>query len=152
MASVVSEPEEATRRRRRLVIASSSNGGPGYRTTLPRAAASARYARDLVTMALQVWHLEELEESAHIVLNELVANSVLHARGERVLVAVTRQGAGVRVAVVDRSRVLPQRRRTSPYEEHGRGLEIVNALSDGHWGTDPMRWGKRVWALLAPPP
>lgn len=109
-----------------------------------------RDARRLVSSALGVWGLEEVEAAAWLVVSELMTNAVEHARMKTVRVTVTRLDQfRVRVAVVDRSKDLPQARAASLADEAGRGLELVAALCDGRWGTDTMRWGKRVWGELA---
>lgn len=124
---------------------------PAYTETLPRAPESARYARRLVDLALAVWGMGELRDAAEIVVSELLTNAVLHARRASVRVTVTRMSDNrARVSVVDLSRTRPKRRAAGSTEESGRGLEIVDALSHGQWGVDSTRWGKRVWADLAP--
>lgn len=132
-----------------MTVYPSAEVEPYYSVTLPRAPESARRARLLVTAALGRWGLEEFEDAACLVTTELVANAAAHARMDSLLVRVERIGpSSVRVAVVDRSTALPCARAAGPDEESGRGLQLVDALSGGHWGTDPLRWGKRVWAVL----
>lgn len=118
--------------------------------TLPRMPESARLARRLVSATLRVWGLEELEDAAQLVVAALMSNAVVHAKRDSVRVTVTRlHQRRVRVALVDLSRELPQLRPVGAQAESGRGLEIVNALSRGRWGVDPLPWGKRVWAELS---
>ncbi|MEW1892305.1 ATP-binding protein [Streptomyces sp. NPDC085659] len=122
---------------------------PAYTETLPRRPESARCARRMVGLALGVWDLDGLRDAAEIVVSELLANAIQHARRESVRLTVTRLGdTRVRVAVVDLSRTHPVRRSAGSDDESGRGLDIVDALSRGQWGVDSMRWGKRVWADL----
>lgn len=124
---------------------------PAYTETLPRAAASARRARRLVRLALDVWGLPDVQDVAELVVSELLTNAVLHARRNQVRVTVVRLGEKrVRVAVVDLSKELPAPRAADGDEESGRGLGIVEELSGGRWGVDPLPWGKRVWATLGP--
>lgn len=54
-----------------------------------------------------------------------------------------------RVAVTDKSRVRPVMSEASAEDLGGRGLALVDALSQ-QWGTDPLPWGKRVWADVDP--
>jgi anti-sigma regulatory factor (Ser/Thr protein kinase) len=125
-------------------------GRPGYTESLPRTPESARAARLLVSWSLQAWDLGDLEEAAHIVVTELVSNAVVHARRHLIRVTVTRLDEHlVQVAVVDLSPELPRSRPAGTDDESGRGLALVAALTDGRWGIDPLRWGKRVWADLA---
>ncbi|MFI2312568.1 hypothetical protein AMK17_19590 [Streptomyces sp. CB00072] len=123
---------------------------PAYTETLPRVVGSVRRARRLVHLALDVWGLADVQGAAELVVSELLTNAVLHARrGDSVRVTVTRlEGGRVRVAVVDLSKDWPAPRDAGGDEESGRGLGIVEALSGGRWGVDPLPWGKRVWASL----
>ncbi|WP_199570508.1 ATP-binding protein [Streptomyces murinus] len=123
---------------------------PAYTETLPRISESVGHARRLVGLALNVWGMDEdLRDIAHLVVSELLTNAVQHARRDSVRVTVTRlDDQRVQVSVVDLCRKRPQRRAARANEEGGRGLEIVDALSGGKWGVDPLPWGKRVWADL----
>ncbi|WP_426499689.1 ATP-binding protein [Streptomyces sp. D54] len=125
---------------------------PAYTETLPGVAGSAHRARRLVHLALDVWGLADVQDDADLVVSELLTNAVLHARrGDSVRVTVTRLGEGrVRVAVVDLSVDQPSPRDAGSDQESGRGLKIVQVLSGGQWGVDPLPWGKRVWASLGP--
>ena len=124
---------------------------PAYTETLPRSPESVRSARRLVDLALDVWGMGAgLRDSAELVVSELVTNAVEHARRDSVRVTVTRLGDDrVQVAVVDLSWKHPEIRPAGADEESGRGLEIVDALSGGRWGVEPLPWGKRVWAECA---
>ncbi|WP_257142031.1 ATP-binding protein [Streptomyces sp. sk226] len=100
-------------------------------------------------LALAVWGLPGVQDAAELVVSELVANAVLHARRDSVRVTVSRLGEkSVRVAVVDLSKCMPAARTAGDDQESGRGLDIVEALSGGRWGTEPLPWGKSVWAEL----
>ncbi|GAA3369427.1 ATP-binding protein [Streptomyces sannanensis] len=128
-----------------------ATGIPAYTESLPCKTASARPARLLVSTALHVWDLGALVEDAELVVTELVANSARHSKCRLLRVTISRlSGDRVRVAVIDRSNALPQPRAAGETDEGGRGLVVVEALSD-RWGTDMLRWGKRVWAELASP-
>ena len=123
-------------------------GHPGYSATLPREPGSAATARRLVHVALAAWRLEELAEVAALIVSELVTNSVKHARRNSIRITVTRPEAmRVRIGVVDKSKKFPAPRESSAEDEGGRGLALVEALAED-WGTDPLPWGKRVWAEL----
>ncbi|MFZ3595016.1 ATP-binding protein [Streptomyces sp. BH104] len=126
----------------------SAIGVPSYSQSLPREGESAKSARALVSDALTVWGLEEIEDAAWLVISELVSNSVKHARMETIRVTVSRVGpARVRVQVTDRSHELPVQRHAEDTDVCGRGLAIVAAMSE-NWGVTALRWGKRVWADL----
>jgi anti-sigma regulatory factor (Ser/Thr protein kinase) len=122
-------------------------GHPGYSETLPGLEESAETARKLVRTALAVWHLEELTDTALLLVSELVANAVKHTNSRVIRVVITRPSERfVRIGVVDRARVLPKL--AKPDDDlltSGRGLLLVDALAE-RWGTDLYRWGKQVWA------
>ncbi|MFJ9665060.1 ATP-binding protein [Streptomyces sp. NPDC101219] len=133
-------PQPATRARR--------TGPPGYSETLPRQPESAATARRLLRTACAVWGLDALAEDGALIVSELVANAVRHARRECIRVAIDRPGAErVRVGVAELARARPVEREAHDNEEGGRGLRLVPALA-ADWGTDERRWGKIVWADL----
>ncbi|MGW4102370.1 ATP-binding protein [Streptomyces okerensis] len=133
-------PQPATRVRR--------TGHPGYGETLPRRPESAAPARRLVRAACAAWRLDDLAEDGALIVSELVSNAIQHARRGSIRVVVERPDATcVRIGVVDFSKDLPVRRAPGPEDEGGRGLALVAALAT-HWGTEPLPWGKQVWAEL----
>lgn len=109
-------------------------------------ARSARLARRLVSQALEDMS-EALRRRAALVTSELVSNGVRHARGGLVLqVHLLRDG--VVVAVSDDSPAPPVVRSNSrTLAEDGRGLLIVERISDTiGWARTPT--GKVVWAAV----
>lgn len=126
-------------------------GLPAYCETFARERQSVSLARTMTAKALDEWGMgDALGDSAVLVVSELVTNSVEHARGTGLRLHVTRRFQGVRLAVVDLSRRLPAVQAEDARDEHGRGLVIVDALASA-WGTQPLAWGKRVWANLDVP-
>jgi hypothetical protein len=122
-------------------------GRPGYSETMPCEAASAIRARRLVRAACHTWGLSEVAEEGALIMSELVSNAIAHTRSRSIRVTVSRPASDrVRVAVVDRSSARPAPRAASVDDENGRGLAVIEAVSD-EWGTDPLPWGKRVWAV-----
>ncbi|MFE3268096.1 ATP-binding protein [Streptomyces sp. NPDC059215] len=101
----------------------------------------------------ETWGLAGLADSATLVVTELVANAVMHARGEMIRVTVIRVGQQrVRVAVIDRAPLCELPQQTDPLAEGSRGLFLVEAMSP-EWGVDDLGWGKRVWGeIVAPAP
>jgi anti-sigma regulatory factor (Ser/Thr protein kinase) len=116
---------------------------------------SAHLGRLLAVERLTAWEMSPrvIERAEHVVA-ELAANAALHGRvqGRDFLLALTLdETAGtLRFAVSDtrgecRPAVPPER---GTDDESGRGLLLVDALTD-RWGTEPRTpSGKTVWAEI----
>ncbi|MGW1358278.1 ATP-binding protein [Streptomyces chartreusis] len=115
----------------------------------------ARLARLLATEQLRSWGLP-LDPAAHIVA-ELAANAATHSRvpGRDFRLTLYVIARTLRIEVTDtRGDRLPQLEHPTPRSESGRGLVIVDALSD-RWGTAPGPYPRKtVWAEceVGPPP
>jgi anti-sigma regulatory factor (Ser/Thr protein kinase) len=110
--------------------------------SLPRSPDSARNARSAVRSALAGLDGRIVEMSV-LLVDELVANAVLHGDGP-ISLAVGVQGHCVRVAVADEGQGLPVHQAPSSTSENGRGLSIVNAAAS-QWGVEATDRGKSVW-------
>ena len=99
---------------------------------------SASRARRHVAAAIE--DDPELSEIAVLLVSELVANAVLHAGTPCV----------VRVEVRDEDPRLPTVKDYGPDAVTGRGLHIIEWLSD-RWGVDGDERGKTVWFELDRP-
>ncbi|GGV80801.1 ATP-binding protein [Streptomyces gelaticus] len=106
-------------------------------------------ARAELRTALAGWGFSEWEESAVLVLSELLTNAGQHARvslGREIETLFRPLGDGVRIEVHDASDVVPQVRDPEPGACGGRGLLLVAALAD-RWGYGARHGpGKVVWA------
>jgi anti-sigma regulatory factor (Ser/Thr protein kinase) len=108
---------------------------------------SAHLARQAVTRTLMDLGRADLVDDAAIVVSELVANGVMHARTE-ISLSVEPAGDGIRVSVTDGSHILPRWTPTSSLATSGRGLLLVEQLSTT-WGVEPLSdGGKVVWAEI----
>jgi hypothetical protein len=117
---------------------------------LPPSADSARSARRAVGDALRLLGHDELVDDASLVVSELVANAVIHARTELDL-SVEESGTGVRVAVSDGSPLQPHWTPAAATATSGRGLILVQRLCS-NWGVTPHGDdGKTVWAVIEHP-
>jgi serine phosphatase RsbU (regulator of sigma subunit) len=110
--------------------------------SLPEDPQAARAARRHVRDQLAAWDLEELAMTTEMLVSELVANVILHARGP-VRLRLLRSRRLV-CEVFDGSLTTPRIRRASWTDEGGRGLKLVAALCD-RWGTRYMTTGKCIW-------
>jgi anti-sigma regulatory factor (Ser/Thr protein kinase) len=115
---------------------------------LPAAAASVSEARRFLRRTLREWDVDALEWPATQALSELVTNAVLHA-GTRVIVVLELVGDGLlRLEVHDGSVRIPHQRRYGTQATTGRGIALVDGLSD-RWGVEPSAHGKSVWCELS---
>lgn len=112
---------------------------------LPHSDRAPRMARAFVAESLQQWHLDNLIESASLVVSEVVTNAVIHARSDADLL-IERMPTALRISVTDRGSGLVSQPGTS-VSDGGRGLLIVQQLSTS-WGAEPTGDGNRVWAEL----
>lgn len=95
------------------------------------------------------WALPQLVDTACLLVSELVTNSVLHAATSMELTLSLTDGE-LRIDVADRS-AQPARRRSLDLEAStGRGLILVESLSQ-EWGVEPVDRGKRVWFTMSTP-
>lgn len=96
-----------------------------------------------------------LADAAELALTELIANVVRHVpdrRGQTFIFRLPR-GEGVRVEVADSSTVMPLAITGDPLDDGGRGLVLVDAVTD-NWGII-KQWdgsGKTVWFECLTPP
>jgi anti-sigma regulatory factor (Ser/Thr protein kinase) len=115
---------------------------------LPADATAPGRARALLRAAADDWDLDgELYQDAAMVVTELVANAVDHARTPSTL-TLCREGRDLRLSVRDaRPGSPPRPRPIDPRAARGRGLQMVDALAAA-WGVTPHADGKTVWARL----
>jgi len=116
-------------------------------------AQSGRTARRFTRSTLREWGLGTLADDAEAIVGEFVANAVSHAAravvpGQSLGLRLLRRTGEVMCAVLDPSDIAPVLRMPDRNEEAGRGLQMVDALSDV-WGWSPVTGrGKAVWAIL----
>lgn len=110
---------------------------------LTRELTSARRARRLVTARLGDWSLEDLSETAELLVSELVTNALRHTRGPLRLNLCVR-GARLRCEVEDTDPAGPVRREADADAEGGRGTELLDLLAEA-WGSTQMPTGKTMW-------
>ncbi|MDQ1511624.1 MAG: hypothetical protein QOG50_3468 [Actinomycetota bacterium] len=104
--------------------------------------------RRFVAKTLREWNVDEdTIEPVMLVANELVANAIVHAHSAPVL-SLEDAGPDLLLRVADEGRNLPIARRATPADDGGRGLMLVEALSDC-WGVDASESGKSIWATFA---
>jgi MEDS: MEthanogen/methylotroph, DcmR Sensory domain/Histidine kinase-like ATPase domain len=109
-------------------------------------AMAVRAARHFATSRLTAWGLESIIDDTALVVSELAANAVEHAKSAFRL-SITRDDRTLRIGVEDLSPEQPQLDRscTGP---GGRGILLVDSLCS-RWGADVGAHGKCVWAEIA---
>lgn len=112
---------------------------------LSRGAEAAGQGRRFVAEALTTLGVMETD-MAVLLTSELVTNGLLHGSAPIIIEVVPTEDS-VRIAVIDAHPGLPAIRATAREDEHGRGLLLVEALSD-RWGVDARPPGKAVWFEL----
>ena len=103
--------------------------------TLPAAAHAAGLARRATREALVSWALGHLEETAALLVSELVGNAVRHVRAGAMALELRLETSDgrLRIEVHDADPRPPQPRTPAELDESGFGFVLVQALADG-WG------------------
>ncbi|CAM5596764.1 non-specific serine/threonine protein kinase OS=Streptomyces alboniger OX=132473 GN=CP975_27780 PE=3 SV=1 [Streptomyces alboniger] len=125
-----------------------------WRIALPHSAAAVPVARALVRTALAELSHGADRDTAELLTAELVANAVEHTAGDAPIeLVVELLPTGCQVEVHDPDPVppgnltLPVDIEPDPWQEHGRGLLLIRALSSS-CGHRPTESGKAVWFRL----
>jgi anti-sigma regulatory factor (Ser/Thr protein kinase) len=116
---------------------------------LPSAVPCARLHTQAI---LAEWGLGHLTDTAELVMSELVTNTLQATQSANLASPLTiylhANDAWLRVGVWDALRQPPDQHPQDLTADHGRGLQIVAALSHA-WGTyHPTHGGKIVYALI----
>ncbi|MBO2453922.1 ATP-binding protein [Actinomadura barringtoniae] len=118
---------------------------------------SCGVAREFTHRTLTQWNLLALHDDTALIASELVTNALRHASPPSAGSAARRPPQLVLIrhprwllaAVTDSSEQGPTVREPDYFAESGRGLHLIEALSD-EWGWTPLATGgKVVWATLA---
>lgn len=127
-----------------------SPAGTELRAPLPAGPAAARVARRMLARQAEAWGYADVIDDLQLVTSELVTNALRYAGGP-VELRMRVLGARLRIEVLDAEpQALPEPRHAPDDDPHGRGLNLVIAVS-ADWGVDRTPDGKLVWAELAAP-
>ncbi|GAA4082378.1 ATP-binding protein [Streptomyces shaanxiensis] len=107
--------------------------------------------RRTLKLRLILWGLHEHVDVAQICLSELATNVIQHVgQGTPATLRLALSGPYLRLEVEDPdARALPTLLAVSSAVESGRGMALVDALSDHRWGVVPRGDSKVVWCELA---
>ncbi|MFF3686778.1 SpoIIE family protein phosphatase [Streptomyces sp. NPDC002187] len=105
-----------------------------------------RSARHMVRAAVRAWGARERADEIELVADEMITNALMHTDGGAIVTARVLSGAErrLRVEVEDRSSALPRRREAGESGVSGRGLLLVDRLTEA-WGVESRGSGKCVW-------
>jgi anti-sigma regulatory factor (Ser/Thr protein kinase) len=121
---------------------------PPAEMQLPSTAQAPGAAREFLRAAACATHHARVLDEAELLVSELVTNAVLHG-APPITVRVECDGSdGLHVAVTDRNPEPAVAREAGPLDESGRGIRLVDVISD-RWGVRcrPDE-GKDVWFEL----
>lgn len=123
----------------------------GCRVRLAMGPAAPAEARRRVRDAIRSWQVPVDLDAALLLTSELVTNAIRHEAGQGaqpVVLAIASSRGRLRVDVHDTSRSLPAVAEVPADAETGRGLLLVETLSD-EWGFYRTPAGKAVYFTLA---
>ena len=108
---------------------------------------SASTARRLALSVIRVWGLGSHAGTVELLVSELVGNAVRHTGARTFGLRMQRRRGWIRIEVRDPSRALPCLLPVRDLDVSGRGLFLVDTLSD-RWGVDLQPRGKTTWFEL----
>jgi len=127
----------------------------GCRVRLATGPAAPAEARRRIRDAIRSWQVPVDLDAALLLTSELVTNAIRHEAGQEagqgaqaVMLAIASSRGRLRVDVHDTSRSLPAVAEVPADAETGRGLLLVETLSD-EWGFYRTPAGKAVYFTLA---
>jgi anti-sigma regulatory factor (Ser/Thr protein kinase) len=119
------------------------------RLELPGSIEAAATARGFVAGVLERDPSGVVIDTAVLLVSELVTNAIRHGSPPCALV-ISMRDDGVQLAVQDADSTIPSLQQPDALAENGRGLVLVDALSDD-WGIRPVTGGKETWFFLRSP-
>ena len=117
--------------------------------TLPATGRAAGLARRATRDTLASWQVAHLEETAVLLVSELVGNVLRHARTRVLAMALCldTEVASLLIEVHDTDTQEPRPRTPDTLDESGFGFVLIEALA-GKWGVRQTGIGKAVWVEL----
>jgi two-component sensor histidine kinase len=104
-------------------------------------------ARHFVAAAMCERHGTGVVQEAELLVSELVTNAIRHGTPPIRLRVECDEGHDMVVRVADANPEPPVRLHPDVSDESGRGMELVDIVSDA-WGVEVLPEGKQVWFRL----
>lgn len=123
---------------------------PARSISLPSDPVAARTARRFVRDTMSAWGLDDVDQVAELLVDELVGNVVRHV-GSPMEVRARQRPETIRIEVDDASTQPPIRRHPDQLDEQGRGILFIEMLATD-WGVEVRESGKTVWFELPATP
>ncbi|WP_329342203.1 SpoIIE family protein phosphatase [Streptomyces sp. NBC_00663] len=137
---------------RRRGLDAPQSGGRLQQHVAPGDPEALAEARHMIRAAVRAWGSGDRADEIELVADEMITNALMHTEGSaivtlRVLAGPERR---LRVEVEDSSSALPRRREAGESGVSGRGLLLVDLLTDV-WGVEARGGGKCVWCEFVVP-
>ncbi|MFF1724088.1 SpoIIE family protein phosphatase [Streptomyces sviceus] len=131
---------------RRRALDTPQSGGRLQQHVAPGDPEALTGARHMIRAAVGAWGAWERSDEIELVADELITNALMHTEGAAIVTlrVLTGSDRRMRVEVEDSSSALPRRREAGESGVSGRGLLLVDLLSDV-WGVEARGGGKCVW-------
>jgi serine/threonine-protein kinase RsbW len=118
---------------------------------LPVSEHSVRLARRVARTVLAAWQLQDTQETAVLLLSELVMNAIQHAQEtETIVVELEAVKTCLRMEIANQDSLWLQPRTPDESGESGFDFLLLDALAS-KWGVCQTATGRAVWAELEPP-
>ncbi|WP_055525920.1 SpoIIE family protein phosphatase [Streptomyces graminilatus] len=137
---------------RRRGLAAVQSGGRFQQHVAPADPDALSEARHMIGAAVRAWGARERADDVELVADELMTNALTHTEGEAIVTLRVLNGSErrLRVEVEDPSSALPRRLEAGESGLAGRGLLLVDLLTDD-WGVEARGGGKAVWCEFVVP-
>lgn len=117
---------------------------------LPVSEHSVRLARRVARTVLAAWQLQDTQETAVLLLSELLRNAIQHARDtETIVVELEAVKSCLRMEIANQDARWLQPRIPDESGESGFDFLLLDALAS-KWGVRQTATGRAVWAELEP--
>ncbi|MBV7694492.1 SpoIIE family protein phosphatase [Streptomyces sp. TRM70350] len=137
---------------RRRGVDAPQSGGRLQQHVAPGDPEALRQARHMIRAAVRAWGAADRSDEVELVADELITNALMHTEGAAIVTlrVLTDTDRRLRVEVEDSSSALPRRREAGDCGVSGRGLLLVDLLTDV-WGVEARGGGKCVWCEFVVP-